>query len=158
MAEIVVYNMASDPGGDRWAKRGNDKELIAFFFLLFFLSSLSTCKISPISGPAGSLPATLLLLGGAGDGAGVDENGVAVVATLDGRTAGHRPGAGAGLAIKLFHEVLLDGGAAPLPPLALRVRLALDVLQLPPQRRVRVDLVRRLEDGLAPARGESVGL
>ena len=41
---------------------------------------------------------------------------------------------------------------------ALGVRLALDVLQLPPQRRVRVDLVRRLEDGLAPARGESVGL
>ena len=151
--------MASDSGGDRWAKWGNGKELIAFF-LLFFLSSLFTCKISPISGPAGSLPTTLLLLGGAGDRAGVDENGVAVVATLDGRTAGHGPsaGTGAGLAIEFLHEVLLDGGAAPLPPLALGVRLALDVLQLPPQRRVRVDLVRRLEDGLAPARGESVGL
>lgn len=42
--------MASDPGGgDRWAKRGNDNELIAFF-LLFFCRRCSRAKFPRYQG------------------------------------------------------------------------------------------------------------
>jgi hypothetical protein len=97
--------------------------------------------------------ALLVLLGAAGSGgwcARVDQDGVVIATTLG--------VFGGGTIVEFLHEVLLDGGAALFPPCLLLVRLALDLLEPLAQHRIGVDLVGGLENVVAPAGCESVGL
>lgn len=84
-----------------------------------------------------------------GGGGGLDQHGV-VVAVL---------GLGAaGALVQLLHEVGADGAALLLPPGLLSSGLPLQLVDALLEQLVLGDLGRVLEDGLAPAGSEGVGL